>query len=81
MSAGSEVHYFCKPKRILPVALPIEFLSSQEFLADEPACMALWEFVSTQFRTRHKNGETIIGLQLQAATKTNSSSINQKRNL
>ena len=52
--AETEVHYFCKPSRILSVAVPCEFLTFQEFLADEPACRALWEFVSTQFRTRSK---------------------------
>lgn len=52
--AESEVHYFCKPSRTLPVAVPVEFLTFQEFLADEAACRALWDFVSTQFRTRNK---------------------------
>lgn len=54
MSAEPEVHYFCKPTAMRPVPLSVEFLTAQEFLADEPACKALWEFVSTQFRTRHK---------------------------
>jgi GNAT superfamily N-acetyltransferase len=49
-----ELHYFCKPTAIRPVSHAIEFLTTQEFLADEPACKRLWELVSTQFRTRGK---------------------------
>jgi GNAT superfamily N-acetyltransferase len=49
-----ELHYFCKPAALRPVALPIEFLTAQEFVADEPACRRLWDLVSTQFRTRGK---------------------------
>ena len=47
-----ELHYFCKPAVLRQVAHPIEFLTTQEFVADEPACKRLWELVSTQFRTR-----------------------------
>ena len=32
----------------------IEFLTTQEFLADEPACKRLWELVTAHFRTRGK---------------------------
>ena len=49
-----ELHYFCKPTVLRPVARTIEFLITQEFVADEPACKRLWELVSTQFRTRGK---------------------------
>ena len=49
-----ELHYFCKPTAERPVARVVEFLSMQEFVADEPACKKLWELVSTQFRTRGK---------------------------
>jgi GNAT superfamily N-acetyltransferase len=49
-----ELHYFCRPTALHPVARPIEFLTVQEFVADEPACQRLWELVSTQFRTRGK---------------------------
>jgi GNAT superfamily N-acetyltransferase len=52
--AEPELHYFCKPTALQPVARPIEFLTVQEFLADESACKCLWELVSTQFRTRGK---------------------------
>ena len=50
----TEVHYLCQPAGGHPVPVPVEFLAVQDFLADEPACRALWEFISTQFRTRHK---------------------------
>jgi GNAT superfamily N-acetyltransferase len=49
-----ELHYYCKPSALQPVARPVEFLTVQEFVADEPACQRLWELVSTQFRTRGK---------------------------
>jgi len=49
-----EVHYFCKPSQQLSVSLPTDFLTFQEFLADEAACRSMWDFVSTQFRTRSK---------------------------
>jgi GNAT superfamily N-acetyltransferase len=50
----SELHYFCKPTALRPVARVIEFLTTQEFLADEPACKRLWHLLNTQFRTRNK---------------------------
>ena len=49
-----ELHYFCKPTALRPVARVIEFLTAQEFLADEPAAKRLWDLVHTQFRTRSK---------------------------
>jgi hypothetical protein len=52
--AEPELHYFCKPTRPREVARPVEFVTAQELLADEPACKTLWELVSTQFRTRGK---------------------------
>lgn len=52
--ADVELHYFCKPVELRPVAHAVEFLTVQEFVADEPACKRLWELVSTQFRTRGK---------------------------
>ena len=52
--AERELHYFCKPTALRPVARAIEFATTQEFVADEPACKRLWDLVSTQFRTRGK---------------------------
>ena len=52
--AEAELHYFCKPSGLTSVSHGIEFLTTQEFLADEPACKRLWDLVSTQFRTRGK---------------------------
>lgn len=49
-----ELHYFCKPTAARPVDRAVEFVTAQEFVADEPACKKLWELVSTQFRTRGK---------------------------
>src|SRR5262245_21598552 len=55
MPAEPELHYFCKPTDPPPPAgVPVEFLSVQEFLADEPACKTFWELIDTQFRTRSK---------------------------
>lgn len=49
-----ELHYFCKPTVLRPVPRAVAFLTTQELLADEPACKTLWELVGTQFRTRSK---------------------------
>ena len=54
MAPEPDVHYLCKPDVDRPVAVPAEFLSVQDFLADEPACRVLWNLVATQFRTRSK---------------------------
>ena len=54
MSPESELYYFCKPTETLATGLPVEFLTVQEFLADEAACKMLWELLDTQFRTRSK---------------------------
>ena len=54
MSTESELYYFCKPTDVRPTGLPVDFLSVQEFLADEPACKLVWDLIDTQFRTRSK---------------------------
>lgn len=54
MSAEPELHYFHKPTGTKATPLPVEFLTVQEFLADEPACQRFWELLNTQFRTRSK---------------------------
>ena len=54
MSPDQEVQYIYRPTE--PESLPsdVEFVSSAEFLTDEPACKMLWELIDTQFRTRGK---------------------------
>jgi len=54
MAGEAELYYQAVPAREVPVEHPTEFLTVQEFLADESACKALWEFIGTQFRTRSK---------------------------
>ncbi|VTR95677.1 acetyltransferase : : Acetyltransf_1 [Gemmata massiliana] len=54
MPTETELHYICKPTALRPVARVIDFLTTQEFLADEPACKRLWDLISTLFRTRSK---------------------------
>jgi GNAT superfamily N-acetyltransferase len=54
MSAEPELYYFCKPSEPGPTGLPVEFLTFQELLADEPACRAVWDMIDSQFRTRSK---------------------------
>lgn len=54
MASEPELNYFCRPTGPRTPATPVEFVPATEFLADEPACKALWELVSTQFRTRSK---------------------------
>ena len=49
-----ELHYFAKPTRRNPVDDFVEFTPVQDFLADEPACKALWDLIASQFRTRSK---------------------------
>jgi len=54
MAAERELYYFCKPTEALEVPLPVEFVTVQEFLTDEPACKMMWELLDTQFKTRSK---------------------------
>lgn len=54
MTAEPDLYYFCKPTDVRVVDPPVEFLPVHEFLADEPGCKALWDLVSSQFRTRSK---------------------------
>lgn len=54
MAVEAELYYQAVPSQEVPVGHTTEFLTTQDFLADEPACRALWEFVSNQFRTRSK---------------------------
>ena len=54
MAAEPELHYLHKPTEARPLPPGVEFLTVQEFLADEPACKLFWELIDTQFRTRSK---------------------------
>jgi len=49
-----ELYYLQVPGHPRHVAHEVEFLSAAEFLEDEPACKALWELISSQFKTRSK---------------------------
>src|SRR3954454_15412272 len=49
-----ELYYLQVPGEPRQVAHAVEFLPAGEFLDDEPACKALWEMLSSQFKTRGK---------------------------
>jgi GNAT superfamily N-acetyltransferase len=53
-AAEGELYYLQIPDGRRPVGHEVEFLSAAEFLEDEPACKALWELMSSQFKTRSK---------------------------
>lgn len=54
MTAEPQLHYLQKPTAARPLPAGVEFVTVQEFLADEPACTLFWELIDTQFRTRSK---------------------------
>ena len=54
MPAHHELYYYHVPRNERPVGHRVEFLPVQSFVADEPSCKALWDLLSTQFRTRGK---------------------------
>ena len=54
MAAEAQLYYLCQPTGKHTVAHPVTFQNVQTFLTDEPACRALWDFIATPFRTRHK---------------------------
>ncbi len=54
MNPEKNLYYICTPTVEQLIHLPVQVLSVQEFLADEPACTALWTMVSDHFRTRSK---------------------------
>ena len=54
MIPEGELYYFCTPNGDRPAADGVEVLPVDEFLADEPACKALWNLLSQHFRTRSK---------------------------
>jgi len=74
MSHDTESFYIHHPTGPRSAALPIEFLSLSEFLADEPACRVLWELISTHFRTRSKFLAVWAGVQFVAVHRDDSGS-------
>jgi GNAT superfamily N-acetyltransferase len=54
MLSETNLYYIQVPIEVRPVAHPVRFLAIHEFLEDEEACKALWEMVSSQFKTRSK---------------------------
>lgn len=54
MAVESEVHYYYRPAGPVEGGRAVDFLPAAEFLADEPACRALWDLITAQFRTRGK---------------------------
>src|SRR5438105_2790682 len=54
MAAQEQLHYFCQPRELPPSTPAVEFVTVQQFLADEPACKELWNLLVTQFNTRSK---------------------------
>jgi GNAT superfamily N-acetyltransferase len=54
VSPEPELHYLCQPTATRPTEHLVEFLPVADFLADEPACRALWDVIGSQFRTRGK---------------------------
>jgi ribosomal protein S18 acetylase RimI-like enzyme len=54
MRAESELYYLCVPRGGRVVGQPVEFLSINELLEDEPACKAIWQILCDSFHTRSK---------------------------
>jgi GNAT superfamily N-acetyltransferase len=54
MFVEPDLHYICKPTALRPIARVVDFVTTQEFLADEPACKRLWDLVTSCFRNRGK---------------------------
>ena len=48
------MHLYCQPSKVVGVALPIDFVTTQDLLVDEAACREIWDLVSSQFHTRGK---------------------------
>jgi ribosomal protein S18 acetylase RimI-like enzyme len=56
MPSEPEFHYYCRPAAAGPAAPDpaVQFLTVNDFLADEPACKRLWDLLVSQFHTRSK---------------------------
>jgi len=53
-TAEGELYYIHVPTGPRPVHNAVEFLSITDLLEDEPTCRAIWEMLSSQFKTRSK---------------------------
>jgi ribosomal protein S18 acetylase RimI-like enzyme len=54
MADEAQIHFFCQPHDLPRPSPPAQFVTVQQFLADEPACKELWNLLVSQFRTRSK---------------------------
>src|SRR5207237_842107 len=54
MAAETDLFYFHRPTEPRPPVVPVEFVTVQQFLSDEPACRVFWDLIASQFRTRSK---------------------------
>lgn len=48
------MHLFCRPSSVVGVDLAIEFVTTQDVVADETVSRAIWDLVASQFRSRGK---------------------------
>lgn len=53
-SAEGELYYLHVPAAPRPVAHGVEFLTAAELLEDEPTCRAIWDMLTSHFKTRSK---------------------------
>jgi len=53
-AAEGELYYLQTPTSPRPVAHSVDFLSTAELLEDEATCRAIWDMISTHFKTRSK---------------------------
>ena len=48
------MHMICEPVAASTVDQPVDVVTVQEILDDEPVCRSIWDLVTDQFRTRGK---------------------------
>jgi len=53
-SKEAELYYLHTPSRFRQVSHSVDFLTVTELLEDEESCRAIWELLSSQFKTRSK---------------------------
>src|SRR5438128_1814341 len=54
VAAEGELYYLHVPAGPRPVKHAVEFLTVAELLEDEESCRAIWEMLTTHFKTRSK---------------------------